>query len=155
MGESQGWCACLYNEGNSKFSKSLYVVGREVVGPYFMKTSPILPTSLFQSLSNLPLTSLSPPTPTQTALSVVLFLWLNGWLRHIWCAIFLNDSMDLHISGLRTLVPEGPLCVFYATKFTEVWLIIWFFTSTPIWYYTHINTQTYIPHSGASRLTPL
>ena len=74
MGESQGWCAWLYNDGNSKFSKSLYVVGREVLGPYFMKTSPILPTSPFQSLSNLPLTSLSPPTPTQTVLSVVLFL---------------------------------------------------------------------------------
>ena len=34
--------------------------------------------------------SLWPPTPTPTAPSVALFLWLNGWLRHILCAILLK-----------------------------------------------------------------
>ena len=75
----------------------------------------ILPTpSLFQILSNPPLHSfLSPPTPNTTAVSVILLFWLNGWSRHIWCAILLNDIMDLHISSLSTLVTEGPWCVFY------------------------------------------
>ena len=49
-------------------------------------------------------------------LSVVLFLWLNGWSLHIWFAILLNDNMDLHMSSLGSLVPEGPWCVFYITR---------------------------------------
>ena len=52
-----------------------------------------------------------PRSPIPTVLSIVLFLWLNGWSRHIWCAILLNDNMDLHMSNLGTLVPEGPWCV--------------------------------------------
>ena len=34
----------------------------------------------------------------------------------------LNGTMDLHMSGLGTLVPEGPCGMFYATRhqFTEV-----------------------------------
>ena len=71
----------------------------------------------FQILSTPSPTSLSPPTPTPPiALSVVMFLWLNGWSRHIWCAILLNYNMDLYMSSLGTLVPEGPGCVFHATK---------------------------------------
>ena len=57
-----------------------------------------------------------PPPPAPNALSIFLFLWLNGWSHHIWCAILLNDIMDLHISSLSTFVPEGPWCVFYATR---------------------------------------
>ena len=45
--------------------------------PYFMKTALYCLPSLFQILSNT-LNPLSPPNPTPTALSVVLFLWLNG-----------------------------------------------------------------------------
>ena len=63
-----------------------------------------------------PLTSLSPPTPTLTVFSAVLFLWLNGWPNQIWCAILFNDNMDLHMSSFGTLVPKGPWCVFYATR---------------------------------------
>ena len=123
---------------------------------------PILPNlPPFQILSNPPL---SPPTPTPTVLSVVLSLWLNGWSRHIWCAILLNDSRDLHMSSLGTLVPEGPRCAFYATKqgvkVPEVWHILWFFTGTQILYQTHTHTHTHArtharthTHSGASRLT--
>ena len=58
--------------------------------------------------------TLTPPPPTLSVLSVVLFLWLNGWLHHIWFAIFLNDNMDLHMTNLGTLVSEWPWCVFYA-----------------------------------------
>ena len=39
-----------------------------------------------------------------TAHSVVLFLWLNGWSRDIWCASFLNDVMDVQMSSFRTLM---------------------------------------------------
>ena len=62
-------------------------------------------------------TSLSSQTSTPAVLSVVLFLWLNGWSHYIWCAILLNDDMDLHMwSLLGNLVPEGTWCVSYATR---------------------------------------
>ena len=62
-------------------------------------------------------TSLSSQTSTPAVLSVVLFLWLNGWSHCIWCAILLNDDMDLHMwSLLGNLVPEGTWCVSYATR---------------------------------------
>ena len=66
--------------------------------PQFYKDLPILPTPHLQ-----------PPPPL---FSVVLFLWLPGWSRHIWCAILLNGNMDLLMSSLGTLVPEKTLmCV--------------------------------------------
>ena len=75
----------------------------------------------------------------------VLFHWLNGWSRHIWYAILLNDNMDLQISSLGTLVPKGPWCVFYATRRQVYWgLTHMFFTGTLIWYYTHTHTHTHI-----------
>ena len=50
-------------------------------------------------------TSLSPPTPTPTVLSIM-------------------DNMDLHMSSLATLVPEGSWCVFYATRHQVNWGLI-------------------------------
>ena len=76
---------------------------------------------LFQILPNPPPTFLSSPTPSPTFLSVVLFLWLNGWSHHIWYAILLNDDMDLHMSNLGTLLPEGSSCVFYAIRDQVYW----------------------------------
>ena len=61
-------------------------------------------------------TSLSSRTSTPAVLSVVLFLWLNGWSHYIWCAILLNDNMDLHMWSLGNLVPERTWCVSYATR---------------------------------------
>ena len=101
---------------------------------------------LFQilaSLSPLP-TCLSPPTSTPTVISVVLFLWLNGWSHHM-------INMDLHISSLGTLVPEGPWCMFFATRHQVYWgltqcgflLVLGF----------DITHKTYTTHSGAGRLT--
>ena len=58
----------------------------------------------------------------------------------------LNDDMDLHMSSLGTLVPEGPWCVFYVTRLKSD--TMWFFTVTLI-----SHTQTNTVHSGASRLT--
>ena len=122
-------------------------------------------TSLFFKFCppTLPPTSLSSPTPTTTALSVVIFLLLNGWSRHIWCAILLNYNMDLHMSNLGTLVPEGPWCVFYATRHQIYWALTKdvVFTDTLIWYqtqthankhwHTHINIYLHhllCPHSS-------
>ena len=71
--------------------------------------SPTLPIHLFQVLSNTPPHHSTPPT--HTVLSAVLFLWLNGWFRHIWCAIYL---MILWIYTTFTFMQQG-------IKFTEVW----------------------------------
>ena len=91
--------------------------------------------------SNPPL--LSPSTSTPATLSVVLFFWLNGWSRHIWCSILLNDVMDLHMSSLSILVPEGHWCMFYATRRQVYWGLTHnvVFAGTLIWYHTHTNTQ--------------
>ena len=49
---------------------------------------------------------------------VVLFLWLNGWSRHIWCIILPDLEFNYNII---LLVPEGPCCVFYATRRQVYW----------------------------------
>ena len=109
--------------------------------PFF----PILSNSLTPN-------SLSPPTTTPTVLSVVQFLWLNGWSHHIWCANLLNDNMDLHmhveplyLSTRRTL-----MCVLCNKVSSLLRHMLWFFTGTLIWYHTH--TQMHTTHSGTSRL---
>ena len=99
-------------------SRASIIVGKKGPNPYFMKT-PYITYPLFQILSNLP-PSLSSPTPTLTALSVVLFLWLNGWSHHIYCATLFN-VMELHMSSLGNLVPEGPWCMFYALRCQVYW----------------------------------
>ena len=116
---------------------------------------PILPplTPLFQILSTppQPLTPLPcylQPTPP---LFLLLFLWLNGWSQHIWCAIILlNDNMNLHMSSLGTLEPEGACVRFMqlGVTFSEVWHNVIFY-----WYSDLIPpTPTHTVHSGASRL---
>ena len=61
--------------GDGKFLKSLYIVGRGMLTHFFVKTSLYSLFSLFQMLSSHPPpTFLSPPNPTSTALSVVMFL---------------------------------------------------------------------------------
>ena len=71
------------------------------------------------------------------------FCWpVSWWSNHIWCAILLNDNKDLQMLGLDTIVPEGPWCVFYATrvKFTEVWHMLFFFYWYSDFVITHTNT---------------
>ena len=112
----------------------------------FTQTPPILPTppSIFQILPP-PLapspTSLSPPTLTSIILSVVIFLWLNGWSHHIWRAILLNDNMDIHMSSLVTLVPEGPSFVFYATRHHVYWGLT---HNTVFYWYSNLISHTQI-----------
>ena len=101
------------------------------------------PPILFQILSN------------PTALSVALFLWMSGWLCHIWFVNLLNDTMDLHMSTLGTLVLRDPAVCFMkqSIEFTEVWLIICFFASTLIWYHTSKHKQRHTACSEVNRLT--
>ena len=80
--------------------------------------------------------------PTQNFGEISHVLQPNGWSRHIWCVVLRNHIMDLHMSSLGTIVPEGPCCVFYASRCPFYWgLTHWFFTSTLIWYYTHNDTH--------------
>ena len=130
---SQEWGGWFYNGGGEIFKVSLYSWQRDAK-PVLYEDPPILSPPP-------PHTSLSLQTPTPTVLSIVLFLWQNGWSHHIWCAILLNDNMDLHMFSLGTLAPEGSWYVLYAkgVKLTEIWNI--FFTGTLIWYHTHKHTQ--------------
>ena len=120
--------------------KIVHIVRTGVLTPYFMRTL----YSAYPSFSNFvqPPPSLLPPTPTPTALSVVLLFWLNEWLCHTWCAILLNDIMDVHMSSLGTLMQEGGWLVFYITRHQ----IYWGLTCKVIfsWYSDLIsNTQTH------------
>ena len=94
-----------------------------------MKTLPPILPNLHPPFQSLPT---HPPLPAQphfpvtsnchlTVFSAVMFLWLNRWSCHIWCVILLNDNMDLYMSSLGTLVPEGPWCVFHATRRQVYW----------------------------------
>ena len=110
--------------------------------PNLWRPLPILPTS---PLSNFvhppPPNSLSPPTPTPIVLSVVLFFWLNGWMGDharfdvfIYCSNLFNDNMDQQMSSFSTLVPEGPWCVFYATRHQFYWSL----TDTFFYWYSDL-----------------
>ena len=78
--------------------------------PIFYEETPIAypPFSNFVQPPLPPFPFRSNPHPHCYSPSVVLFLWLNVLSRHIWCAILLNDIMDLQMSSLGILVPEGP-----------------------------------------------
>ena len=102
--------------------------------------------------SNLPFPiSLSPLTSTPIVFSVVLFLWLNGRSRHSWCAILLNDNMDLHMSSMYLRNRRTLMCVLCNKASSRLLrsdtcgflLVLWFDIT---------NTQTHTTHSGASRL---
>ena len=102
--------------------------------PSFFKFCPTSPKTLTP-------TSLSPPILTPTVLSVAQFLWLNGWSCHIWCAILLNDNMDLYMSSLGTLIRHQ---VYWGPTHNVVFY----------WYSDLIShTQTHTTYLGASRLT--
>ena len=77
--------------------------------------------ALFQILPTPSPSFQSPPATTPTVLSIFLFLLLNGLSYHIRCGILLNYIMDLHMSSLGILVPEGPWCVFSATRCQLYW----------------------------------
>ena len=133
------------------------IVGRGVL--FYEDSLYCLHPTLFTNFVYLPPSLLS-STPTPIALSVVLFLWLNGRSHNNWCAILLNNIMDLHMSSLGALTPEGPWCIFYAIGHQFCWGLIHnvSFAGTVLWFdithtNTHIHTQRHTAHSGASKLT--
>ena len=81
-------------------------------------------------IANLPLFQFFSDT-SPTALSVVLFLWLNGWTCHIWCAILLNDN-----KGAKNLMWE----VIPSQKLPKSWkievlsILSWFTKVTSAFY---------------------
>ena len=97
MVEGHGWGELVLNWGRWEiFKVSLHSWQRGT--PFFMKI-PYITYPLFQILST-PLNHPPPPSSlpchlqplSPTALCVFLFLWLNGWSHHIWCAILRNDN---------------------------------------------------------------
>ena len=99
--------------------------------PYFMKTSySILPTPLFQILSNCPfLVTFNPPPPW------VMILWIYS----CWALVpYYQKDLDVGF-----IMQQG-------VKFTEFWHM-WFFTGTLIGYHTQTHIQRHTALSGASR----
>ena len=126
--------------------------GRGVLTPCFMKT-PLycLPPSFSNFVQPSPPSphpsSLLPPIPFLTAHCVVLFLWLNGWSRHIWCAI-LRNYMDVYMSHHRTLI-----CVLCnkASSF-----IVCIGVSTPLQkHHFHLSCQAPLPLNLQTVQVPL
>ena len=116
--------------GDGKFLLSLHS-WQKGSNPLFMKTLYCLLLPPFSNFVQI-LSPLLFLTSTPTALSVVLFLWLNGWSCHIWCAILLSDNM------------------FYATRHH----VYWGLTYVVFYWYSDItNKQTCSTHWGASGLT--
>ena len=105
------------------YKKIMHLISSWQRGPYplFHEETSNTPYFSFSIFFQSPRLSMSPPTPNPNVLSVSLFLWLNGWSHHIWCAILLNDIMDLLMSRYGTLVQEGPWCVFYVTRCQVNW----------------------------------
>ena len=89
-----------------------------ILPPYFTKKPLYCPLPFFKFC-------LPPPSPTPlfchlqplhplfftpTVLSIALLLWLNGWSRHIWCAILFGDNSGsthvehCYLSTRRTLI---------------------------------------------------
>ena len=110
---------------------------------------PILPTPFFPSLHPC---HLQPLTPLLFLLSC-FFGWMGD--RATWCAVLLNDIMNLHMSSLgtrRTLImsfmqqgvkfTRSDICVFLLV----LWLNI---THTHTHTHSHIHTQRHTTHSRA------
>ena len=143
------------NGADTKFLKPPYIVGRDTT-PSTLWRPPILPSPpFFQTLSTCPPPpSLSHPTPHPQC-SFCCPVSLTEWviLPHLMhCAFLLNtcmDNIDLHMSSISTLVPEGPWSVFYATRCQVYWGLAHNVSLLVPWFnITHINTQqTEGPHS--------
>ena len=63
--------------------------------------------------------------------------------------ILLNDIMDLYMPSRNTLVPEGPCCVFYATRFQVYWRLT---INVVFCYYPDLISQRQTAPTGPNRL---
>ena len=86
------------------WAMSNYIVDRGLLTPCFMKTLLYYLPPFFKFY----------PTPFPNfhlhCSTVVLFFC------HIWFIILCNDIVDLHMSSLGEIVPEGSCCVFYEVR---------------------------------------
>ena len=134
------------------FSWPLHMFLDRCPTPLFYKDPPYIAYhSLFPN-------SLTPLTPSPTAISVVLLLWLNGWSCYVWYAILFNNFMDQEKSRRDTLVPEWPWYVFYGTSCQVYWGLrhhVVFCWDSDLITFIHIHTSTlrHIAHSEVSRMT--
>ena len=94
----------------------------------------------FSNFVHPPPTSPLPPTPTPTVLSVVLFLWLNGY--HTTFDVLLFYLMIIWIYTCQASTWRTLMCVL-CNKVSSLLRsdTMWFFTCTLIWYHTHMHTQ--------------
>ena len=131
------WEAITRNRGNPGMVGICFMMGEWKIfkaslhswqrgtNPLFYEVSSILPTPAFSLLLSTP--PPLPPLPCHLQpSSPLLFLlfclfWVNEWSQHIWCAVLLNENMDMHTSNLDTLVPEGSWCLFYVTRCHVYW----------------------------------
>ena len=95
--------------------KSLYIVGSRVhANPLILWSPPILPTPPLFPNFTLSHTHTTHTTHTHTHTHpcylqphphwcsfccVFLFLWLNGWSHHIWCATLLKGMLERNIEN--------------------------------------------------------
>ena len=96
--------------------KSLDIVDRGVLTPLFHEKPLILPIPPFWSVFHHP----QLPCHLQPHFHCS-FCFHVSLAHHIWCAILVNDNLDLHMLTLGSLVPEGPWCVFYAIRHQVYW----------------------------------
>ena len=113
----------------------------------FLKFCPTPPPSF-------PVTS-NPHPPLLS--SDVLFPWLSEWSRHTWCAILLNDIMDLNMSSFERRILISVLCNKAPSLLrSHTWygflLVLWFdilhknlhkhsdYTQGPVDWHTHTST---------------
>ena len=114
-----------------------------------MKTPhPLLPTLLFQILTNLP--TLHTPQYPHPPILVLLLCFFDWWViePHL---TFLYDIMDLHMPSYRSLVLQRLYIVFYATRplvpctSTMHYVPLVLFSSTMIWHHTYKYTHFFQP----------
>ena len=82
-----------------------------------------------------------PPEPYFYCCFVALFIWLNGWLCHIWCYFTWQYNRSTYVKSWYLSTRRTLLYVLYnkkkqGIKFTELWHIMRLFASTLIWYHT-------------------
>ena len=149
--------------------KCRFIVDREFLASLLCEDPPYCLPPLFKVFTSPPFSASHTDTDTDThihththtpdpparpaVLFAVFFLWLNGWLRYIWCVVLPNDIIYLHMSNLGILVPQEHCGVFYATKPQCTVYSVQFFASTLIWYHKH--THRYTANTGVNRLTPM
>ena len=157
---------------DGKLSNFPYILGTGVLGLLIYEDfPPILLTTTFSNfVQPLPPTSLSSQTSTPIVFSVALFIWLNEWSGHIWCAILCNDKMDLHLSSLHT--KRTLICILCnkvpSFLMSDTWdLLLWFditqkkqtqHTQWAVGWHTHINILNIMliaPHVMYSKQLPV